>query len=176
MAEPFAEPSAESPAAPEKKSLGAELVIPGAALLFTLYYFWTIIDVPWVAQVSALFVGTILIFLLIVFFVRTMLAVRRGEADLSMRSLVEPVWFLPRRLGLIGLTLGYIVAIRWAGFTITTFVFLFSAMLLLGQGQRRKLVLALAFVLSVGGYFLFVVAFDTRFPEGPFERLMKGLL
>ncbi len=44
----------------EKKHVGGELVIPVAALIFTIYYFVTIIDVPWTAQVSALFVGTIL--------------------------------------------------------------------------------------------------------------------
>ena len=46
---------------PEKPAVGAELVLPVAALLFTIYYFTTIINVPWTAQVSAFFVGTILI-------------------------------------------------------------------------------------------------------------------
>lgn len=51
----------------EKKSIGGELVIPIAALLFTFYYFYTIIDTPWTAQVSAFFVGTILIILVAIF-------------------------------------------------------------------------------------------------------------
>ena len=51
----------DQPAANEdgKKSVGGELVIPIAALLFTGYYFYTIIDAPWTAQVSAFFVGSI---------------------------------------------------------------------------------------------------------------------
>ena len=30
--------------------------------------------------------------------------------------------------------------------------------------------------LSLGGYFLFIAAFDTSFPAGPFESLMEGVL
>ena len=159
---------------PEKKPIGAELIIPGAALLFTLYYFWTIIDVPWIAQVSAVFVGSILVLLVVAFLIRTAFAVRRGEASLGLGDLIEPRWFLPKRLGLFALTLGYVVVIRWGGFTLTTFVFLALAMLLLGDGRRKRLILALSAVLSIGGYLLFVVAFSTRFPEGPFETLVKG--
>lgn len=160
----------------DKKSIGGELVIPIAAVLFTLYYFWTIIDVPWIAQVSAFFVGSILLALLAIFFVRTYLTVRRGDADLRLHTLIEPTWFLPTRLGLFALTLGFVVFIRWAGFTLTTFAFLSLAMLLLGKGRRKGLIIALSAICSLGGYLLFVVAFHTRFPEGPFEALMKGLM
>jgi hypothetical protein len=31
-------------------------------------------------------------------------------------------------------------------------------------------------VLSIGGYLLFILAFETRFPAGPFEMLMKQAL
>jgi hypothetical protein len=46
-------------------------------------------------------------------------------------------------------------------------------MLLLSEGRRPGFVLALAAVLALGGWLLFVVAFDTRFPVGPFERLIS---
>ena len=50
--------SSETTSAPrEKRSIGGDLVIPVAALFFTLYYFLTIIDSPWTAQVSAFFIG-----------------------------------------------------------------------------------------------------------------------
>lgn len=160
----------------ERKPVGGELIIPVIAFVFTLYYFWTIIDVPWIAQVSAFFVGVILIFLLAIFFIRTGLQVRRGEADLRVHTLIDPVWFLPKRLGLLGLTIGYVLVIRWFGFTLTTFVFLLLAMLLLNNGRRFGLILALSTLCSIGGYLLFVVAFKTRFPAGPFEILMKGLM
>ncbi len=67
----------------QKKPIGGELVIPVVAFFFTLYYFWTIVDVPWSAQVSAFFVGSILIVLIGLFVHRTAGSIRRGEATLG---------------------------------------------------------------------------------------------
>ncbi|MDA1327130.1 MAG: tripartite tricarboxylate transporter TctB family protein [Proteobacteria bacterium] len=160
---------------PEKKHLGGELVIPGLALAFTLYYFTTIIDVPWSAQVSAFFVGSILSVCVIIFAVRSLLMVRRGEADLGLGGLLAPASYIPKRLTLLGLTLGYIFFIQWGGFTLTSFIFLSLSMLTLNEGRRKGFILGLAASLSLGGWLLFVVAFETRFPEGPFELAVKGL-
>jgi hypothetical protein len=44
------EPDRESD---QKQPLGSDLIIPTAAVIFTLYYFYSIIDTPWTAQVSA---------------------------------------------------------------------------------------------------------------------------
>lgn len=167
-----------SPDGPGKKSLGPDLIIPVGAVLFTLYYFSTIIDSPWTAQVSAFFVGAILLLLCAAFLVGTGLRVARGEADLRMDGLVAPRSVALRRLALFVLTLSYIFLIDWLGFTITTFLFILLGMTLLSgwQRARKRLILALSAVLSVGGYLLFVVAFQRRFPEGPFEQLFKALV
>ncbi len=161
---------------PEKKHVGGELVIPVAALLFTIYYFVTIIDVPWTAQVSALFVGTILIVLIGVFVVKTVKAVRAGEADFGMQALVEPVSFIPKRLVLFAITFGFILFVEHLGFTITAFLFLCSAMLVLGNGRKKVLIVSLSAIVSLAGWALFIWAFETRFPAGPFENLMKSVL
>lgn len=161
---------------PRKRALGAELVIPVAALAFTIYYFYTILDAPWTAQASAFFIGTILIVLSLVFIALTFRWVAKGEGDWSFHTLFEPHDYVKLRVGLFALTVGYIVVIPFLGFTITTFLFLLMAMLLLNRGRRAKLALLLSTILSVGGYLLFVVAFDTNFPEGPFENLMNGIL
>ena len=158
---------------PEKKHLGGDLVIPVAALAFTLYYVSTIINSPWTAQVSAYFVGTVLIALTVIFLVKTVVSIKRGEADLGMESLLAPRPFLPKRLALFGLTLGFIVFIEWGGFTLTTFAFMALAMLLLSEGRNRGLILILSGIMAFGGYLLFIVAFERRFPLGPFEELMK---
>ena len=161
---------------PRKRALGAELVIPVAALLFTLYYFYTILDSPWTAQASAFFVGTILIVLVLIFIALTFRWVAKGEGDWSFHTLFDPHNYVRLRLALFALTVGYIAIISFLGFTITTFLFLLLAMLLLNRGRRAKLSMSLAAILSVGGYLLFIVAFDTNFPEGPFETLMNGIL
>lgn len=166
-----------SPDGPGKKSLGPDLIIPVAAILFTLYYFSTIIDSPWTAQVSAFFVGTILLALSVALVVITGVRVARGQADLRMGGLLAPRAIAPRRFVLFALTLSYIFFIDWLGFTITTFLFIFLGMLLLSGWERanKRLILVLSVVLSVGGYLLFVVAFKRRFPEGPFEQVFKAL-
>ena len=169
----MAEPSGKQ--TPEPKSIGGELIIPVAAIAFTVYYFTTILDVPWSAQVSAFFIGSILILLIIVYFIRTAVELRRGEVSLRLGQIYEPVSFIPRRIALAALTIGYIVFIRWGGFTLTTFVFLALAMLLLNEGRRKGLILILSAVFAIGGWLLFIFAFETRFPAGPFEQFMKGL-
>ena len=161
---------------PEKTHIGGELVIPVAALAFTLYYFSTIINSPWTAQVSAFFIGAVLTVLIAIFLVKSALALRRGEADLGMESLVAPRSFMLKRLLLFALTLGFIYFVKWGGFTLTSFVFMSLAMLLLSDGRNRKFVLALCGGLAVGGYLLFIYAFETRFPAGPFENLMQQVL
>ena len=75
---------------PERRSAGGELILPIGAFLFTLYYFYTIIDVPRIAQFSALFVGIILIFLIILLGIRIGKEVKAGTADLRIGRLIEP--------------------------------------------------------------------------------------
>jgi hypothetical protein len=159
----------------KKKGVGAELLIPVAALLFTLYYFWTIWNSPWTAQVSAFFVGTVLIALVAIFFVKTSIALFRGEADLAIAGLLAPRSLLPLRIGLLLMTLGYVFLVKWGGFTLTTWAFLFGAMLILNRGRRKRLILLLSAALALSGYLLFIVAFETRFPRGPFENVMRSI-
>ncbi len=158
------------------KPIGGELVIPVVAFFFTLYYFWTIVDVPWSAQVSAFFVGSILIVLIGLFVHRIAGSIRRGEASLGMGPLFEPTSYIPKRLALLGLTLGFIFFVQYLGFTITVFLFLSGSMLLLSNGKKKVFIISLAAILSLGGWALFIWAFNTRFPAGPFENMMKGLM
>lgn len=167
--------SDQSPQSDTPKAVGGELILPAVAVAFTIYYFSTIREVPWIAQVSALLVGSVLIVLCAAFALRTVLAIRRGEARMGFGPLAAPAQFVGKRVALLVLTIAYIFVIDWLGFTITSFLFLASAMLLLSGGTRRGRILLLAAVLSLGGYLLFIVAFNTRFPAGPFENLMKAL-
>lgn len=157
----------------QKRQVGGELVIPVAGLAFTIYYFSTILKSPWTAQVSAFFIGAILIALIMAFLVKTALAFRAGEVSFAPGPLAEPLSFLPKRLVLLGLTVGYIFVIHYLGFTLTTFLFMAASMLLLTNGRNVTFILALSLIVSVSGWALFILAFDTRFPVGPFEALMS---
>lgn len=160
----------------QKRHAGGELVIPVAGLLFTIYYFSTILESPWTAQVSAFFVGAILIALIAALFVKTALACRDSTADLAIGPLIEPFSFLPKRLALLGLTIGYIIVIHYLGFTITTFLFMASSMTLLSDGRKIGFIVLLSAIVSVAGWALFILAFETRFPVGPFEAVMDTLI
>jgi hypothetical protein len=167
------EPSPPRP--PSRRPVGGDLIIPIAAIAFTLYYFTSIIDSPWEAQVNAFFVGSILIVLVLILLIKFGYELRSGEASLRLGGLIEPVGVAPKRLAVLLLAIGYVLLIEWLGFTLTTFVFLTATMLVLNGGRRPGFVLGLAAALSLGGYLLFMVAFQTRFPKGPFEWLMGAV-
>ncbi len=159
--------------APKKKSTGADLIIPVAAIAFTIYYISTIWTAPWTAKVSTFFIAGILILLCSIYFLMFTLQLRQGEADFSFSKLLNPVWAIPKRLKLLALTLAYVFVIEWVGFILTTFTFLASGMLLLSDGKSKKLIFSLSATLAIGGYLLFVVAFQRRFPDGPIEKWLK---
>lgn len=159
----------------DKRPMGGELIIPLLALGFTLYYFSTIIDSPWTAQVNAFLVGSVLIVLVLAFLAVAAREVLLGRATLSASNLLAPVDILPKRAGFIVLTLAYLVAIDWLGFTLTTFLFLAGAMLLLDGGRRPRLCLALAAGLSAVAYGVFILLFETRLPRGPIEQALAAV-
>lgn len=161
---------------PEKQSIGGDLVIPTAGLIFTLYYFTTIINSPWTAQVSAFFIGTILIALIAIFFFQSFTKLIRGEADLGFSTLFSKADITSGRFGLFAITLLFIFLIEWAGFTLTLFAFLFTGMLVLSKGRKKGFITALSIGFSLMGYGLFIIAFETRLPHGPFEWLMESIL
>ncbi|HSG95607.1 MAG TPA: tripartite tricarboxylate transporter TctB family protein [Afifellaceae bacterium] len=160
----------------QKRHVLGELLIPVAGLIFTAYYFSTIMHSPWTAQVSAFFVGTILSILSLIFLFKTAIGLRRGWSDLKIGPIAEPAGLTGTRLILLALTIGYIFIIQFTGFTLTTFVFMAAAMSLLARGRRIGFIIVLSAVVSVAGWGLFVYAFKTRFPLGPFERLMDYLV
>jgi len=165
-----------SPRGRRTHPVGGDLIIPIAAVAFTLYYFSSIISSPWEAQVNAFFVGSILLVLVAVQLVRSGRQLLTGEGDLGLGELIGPTTILRKRLLLLLLTIGYVAVIEWLGFTLTTFLFLTAAMLLLNDGRRPGFILGLAAALALGGYLLFIVAFQTRFPTGPLEHLLGAVI
>ena len=157
----------------EPRPIGAQLIIPIAAIAFTLYYFTTIVDTPWTAQVSAFFVGTILLILSVGFVAKQAYELRRGRVTLGLGDLVTRADWSSGRAAIFALTIFYIYVIQWGGFTITTFFYLFITIAILNRARRLGLTALVSFVMVMAGYFLFIVAFDTRFPRGPFEFLMQ---
>ena len=159
-----------------KGQLGGELVIPALSIVFTFYFFSTIWDSPWTAQVSAFLVGGILLLVCAIFIARAMAILRRGEGTLGFANIFSKDDFYSGRVGLFLTTLGYCVFIDRLGFTLTTFLFLGLSMLLLSRGKNAGFIALVAALMSLGGWAVFIWAFDTRFPRGLFETTMKAVL
>ena len=74
------------------------------------------------------------------------------------------------------LAVGYVWIIDYLGFTLTTFGFVFAAIILLSSLANWKRALAVSVSSAVIGYVVFLYFFNTRFPSGPIEDWLKGLV
>ena len=164
----------------EPRNILPDFIIPALALAFTIYYLTTITEVPWISQASAIVVGSLLTLAILAFFVRSVLRIRRGEEMLELRDslhmLLGRVPVSSRRIGLLALAVGYVWIIDTLGFTLTTFFFVFAAIVLLSSLANWKRALAVSVSSAVIGYIVFLYFFETRFPSGPIEDWLKGLL
>ena len=77
-----------------------------------------------------------------------------------------------KRVGLLALAVGYVWFIEDLGFTISTVVFLFLAIVLLSSVANWKNAALVAVSCSLIGYFVFIFVFETRFPKGPVETFL----
>ncbi len=158
------------------RPIGGELVIPIVAVAFTLYFFSSIWNSPWTAQVSGFLVGGILLLVCGIFFVRCISQLMSGRASLGFGTLFSMQDITSGRIGLLVTTVGYCLLIDRLGFTLTTFLFLSLSMLILSHGKRPGLIIAISAAMSLGGWAVFIWAFETRFPSGWFETTMKAVL
>ena len=160
----------------QPRQIGGELVIPAIAVVFTLYFFSTIWNSPWTAQVSAFLVGGVLLLVCAIFFVRCVMMLQRGEGKLGFANLVTMDDIRTGRVGLLFTTVAYVVLIDRLGFTLTTFLFLTSSMLILAKGRNPAFIALISGTMALTGWAVFIWAFDTRFPHGWFETAMKAVL
>jgi len=157
-----------------KAALGAELIIPIFGLLFAVYYLTSIWNIRWEAQVNGFFHSTILLILVIAFLVRTFRRIARGEADLRLGGKLGTGRLLRDRLGLILITAIFVLALPWLGFTLSTLLFLIAMLAFFGIRSLWKLTV-IPLCVAIGGYVLFIVALNARFPHGPVENVLGSI-
>jgi len=159
-----------------RRQLGGELVIPAIAIVFTLYFFSTIWNSPWTAQVSAFAVGGVLLLVCGIFILRCIVWLRNGTGTLGFGNLISGNDFSSGRIGLFVTTIGFCLFIDRLGFTLATFLFLSLSMIVLSKGKRPGFIVLVSGLMALGGWAVFILAFDTRFPRGWFELTMKAVL
>ena len=153
-----------------------DLVIPLLALAFTGYYLTTITEVPWIAQASAVTVGCLLVLAIAAYFIRTACRIKRGSEIIAIPGPARALDVSLRRIGLLALTIAYVALIETFGFTLTTVVFIFLGIVLLSSLANWKTAALVSVCCSVTGYVVFIYFFETRFPRGPVENALQGLL
>ena len=162
-------------AAPGVRSAGAELVIPVAGFAYAIYYVWSVWDFPLQAQISGMMLAGLLVVLSLIFFARTATALASGRARMDFSPLLGPKEGRSGRIVFVLLTLAYVPVVPYGGFVLTTFVFVLAASTAVGLRPISKAALFAA-AAALGGWLFFIVILRTRFPPGPFEKLMQPLL
>lgn len=157
-----------------------DCIIPAIALIFTIYYLTTITEVPWISQASAVVVSCLLLLAIIAFVIRSAWRIRKHRETLHLQGTFQDLLgYMPtsgRRIGLLLLAVAYVWFLDSLGFTVTTFIFVFAAIVLLSSLANWKRALIISLSCSVIGYIVFVYFFKTRFPMGPIEVWLKGML
>jgi tetrahydromethanopterin S-methyltransferase subunit B len=152
--------------------LGADLVIPAMALAFAVYFFFSIADLAWEAKANGVIIGALLVALVLAQLVRIGLRIHRGEAGLGMSPLVEPLDALPKRIGLVAITIAFIATMHWLGVTLGIALALAASLWILGVRNRKALVLV-PLIVAAAVYLLFVAALQSDIPHGLIEKLLS---
>lgn len=158
-----------------KSPLGADLVIPALALGFATYFFFSIADLAWEAKANGVLIGTVLVILVLTQLVRSGVMLVKKEGDLGFGPLFEPRDALPKRAGLVLLTVVFIALMPWLGLTLALFLGLATGLYLMGV-RRRSHLLWTPLAVAACAYLLFIAALNADFPHGPIEHGIGALV
>lgn len=154
-----------------KASLGADLVIPGLALCFTVYFYFSIADLAWEAKANGMLIGAVLVVLIGIQLLRIGVKVAKGDGDLSFERLLSPRDALPKRLGLVLVTVAFIITLPWLGLTLALVLAMAAALHLMGVRKRAHLVWT-SLGVAACAYLMFVAFLGSDIPHGPVENLI----
>lgn len=157
-----------------KPSLGADLVIPGLAVLLAVYFFSTIYELPWEAKANAYAIGSVLLLLVAIFVVRIGMKVARGEANLGFDKLMDQPSAQRKRFLLLIALAAFIALLPVLGFTLSLFAGMIASMLVMGVRELKPLI-GTALGVAICCYLMFIALLDTNFPHGPVETLLAPL-
>ena len=154
---------------------GADLVIPLLAGGFTIYFLYSVSGLEWEAKANGVIIGTTLLLLVAAQMVRSIVALVRGRATAGFETLLSPPDAIPKRLGMLAITIVFVATLPWLGLALGLLAALVAALLVMGvRGWKR--VLGVAFGVTLAASLLFTVALDAGLPKGPVEKLITPLL
>lgn len=157
---------------PSKAPLGADLIIPALALGFAIYFFWSIADLAWEAKANGVVIGIALIVLVVIQAARIGLAVAQGRGDLGTGTLWQPRDVLLKRLGMVAVTIAFILLLQVLGLTLALFLSMAAALWIMGV-RKPWVILAISFGVAAAAYLLFILVLDAGFPHGAVEKMLS---
>ena len=154
------------------KAYGADLVIPVLAGAFTVYFLWTISGLEWEAKANGVFVGAALLILVAAQVVRALAGIARGRGRLGFGPLLEPREALPKRLGMLAITIAFVCTVPWLGLGLGLFIALAASFAVMGVRPLRRVLLT-SFIVAAVAAVMFNAVLDTGLPKGPVEKLIE---
>ena len=159
----------------ERPALGADLIIPLIGSALATYYLLSTAELDWEARSAGLFVGTVLLALCAIQFVRIIAAAATGRGTLGLGGLLAGTAHNRQRLGLAVLVALFIATISWTGTTLGLWLLLVASMLVMGVRNAGTL-LSVATITAAVVYVLLILLLNTRLPRGLIEKLIAGAL
>ena len=160
----------------KNQNIAAESIIPLLGVIFTLYYISSILDAPWTAQVNAFLIGSVLLFVTAIFFIKKGVLLARKQASFQ----IPLANFLPAlktpQTAFITISFLYLLILDFIGFTAATVMFFWSSMIILDHGKKPVRKVCLSVAMALIGYIVFIVIFETRLPTGVVEEFMTGVV
>jgi hypothetical protein len=147
---------------PRKAPLGADLVIPVLALGFAIYFFWSIADLAWEAKANGVALQL----------ARIALRVAKGEGDLRADPLWRPGDVFAKRVGMVLVTVAFIVLLETLGLTLSLLLAMAAALAIMGV-RKLSTIAWISVAVAAAAYLLFIVVLDSAFPHGPIEKLFS---
>jgi hypothetical protein len=158
-----------------KRAIGADLLVPLMAAGFTAYFLYSVRGLDWEAKANGVIIGTVLLVLVAVQVARVGLAAARGGMERGFGPLVSPREAMPKRIGMLVVTIAFVAAVPWLGLALGLFGALVAGLLVMGvRGAKR--VIGVAFCVALAASLLFTVALESNLPKGPVEKFVGGLV
>jgi hypothetical protein len=155
----------------ESKALGADLVIPGLALAFAIYFFVSTADLIWEAKANGVVIGIALVILIALQVVRAALQLKKGEGSLAFDPLWQPRELMWKRIGLVAVTALFIATLPGLGLTLGLWLGMLAQLWIIGV-RRWKILFLLPTGTAACVHLLFIFVLDSGFPHGPIEMLL----
>jgi cell division protein FtsW (lipid II flippase) len=117
-------------------------------------------------------IGSGLVGLVVLQLARTAWRLAKGEGDLRADPLWRPREVLGRRIGMVVVTMAFILLLQLLGLTLALLAAMAAALVIMGV-RKPSIVLAISFGVAAAAYILFIAILDAGFPHGLIEKLLS---